>query len=104
MAALFRTLVESMFIIFKLQKIPGYSTVLAVQDKGGCLQLMAALFRTVVENKLEQLMVIYGGAVQGGPPSQLPGTLGLLRGLLYGPRAGLHRDLLLELCLTLPAR
>lgn len=88
------------------QNLPQASTLstLDVQDKAGCLQLMAALFRAVVENKLDQLMMTFGGALQNGPPTQLPETLGLLRGLLYGPHAHQHHDLVLELCLTLPAR
>ena len=79
-------------------------TLLLVQKKSACLQLMTSLFRTLVDNKLDQLMMTFGGALQSGPPTQLPQTLSLLQGLLHGPRACGERDLLLELCLTLLAR
>ena len=78
--------------------------LLLPQDKCGYLQLMAVIFRTVVENKMDQLMMTFGGALQNGPPTQLPQTLHLLQDLLYGPQACEHKHLLLELCLTLPAR
>ena len=74
-----------------------------MQDKTACLQLLQRLFAVVADHRFEQLMVVFGGATAEAN-SQLPAALSLLRGMLYGPRADLHRETLLELLLTLPAR
>ena len=74
-----------------------------MQDKTAFLQLLQRLFAVVADHRFEQLMVVFGVATGEGP-AQLPVALGLLRGMLYGPRADVHREVLLELLLTLPAR
>ena len=60
------------------------------------------MFRPLSAGKFEQLLTLFGGAA-GATPLLLP-TLSMLRAILKGPRAGPHKDLLLELCLIMPAR
>ena len=73
-----------------------------MQDKTGYIELLLQLFRTLSIGKFETLYAIFGGATTA--PPLLPPTLNLLRALLDGPSAALHRDKLLEACLIMPAR
>ena len=66
------------------------------------MELLALVFRPLSAGKFEELLTLFGGAA-GTTPLLLP-TLSMLRAILKGPRVGAHKDLLLELCLTMPAR
>ena len=60
------------------------------------------MFRPLSAGKFEQLLTLFGGAA-GTTPLLLP-MLTMLRAILKGPGAGPHKNLLLELCLIMPAR